>query len=91
MTERAQRQFWYVGEVEVREVTGYECTSSFNLPGDPQNAWWCPEVGYSCFPGQTIFDTKKGAKAALVEKAIRRRAELKDERKMLKKVIRQCS
>lgn len=57
---RESRRWWYVGDSWIQKTTGYSCA-----PNNP-NAWWCPEVGFSCIEGISLFATEDEAKKKLI-------------------------
>lgn len=59
---RKNKEFWYTGDNgKTRLVTGYEVT-------DKPKEWWCPEIGYTCCEGESLFKTKKEALLQIIKK-----------------------
>ena len=56
--ERKQRKFFAISRHEIYETTGYETQE--------ENAWWCPELGYTMWIGKHLFDTYDEAKKELL-------------------------
>lgn len=58
--DREMKEWWYVSDWhDVIRVQGFSCAPS-------NDYWWCPQVGYSCAEGHSLFERKEDAiKAAL--------------------------
>jgi len=57
-----QKEWWAPHDGDAIRVTGYSCE-----PSNPE-MWWCPQIGYSCSEGHSIFETEEEAlRKALAE------------------------
>ena len=57
MKERKQKKFYAINNYKIVETTGYETQE--------EHAWWCPELGYTMWIGNHLFNTYDEAKNEL--------------------------
>jgi len=67
---RLQKEWWVTHDGNVIRVTGYACG-----PTSPEMWWWCPQIGYTCTEGHSLFETEAEALQKALAKAKRQATE----------------